>query len=904
MTYPGHFPHGQQPGFTNQQQQQTPNSWSNPQQQNQEFQLQPQYQHAVYPTTNHAYPHQHIQNHNGYLQQQPQQQVQAQQQFQFHAYDPSFDQRPAPQNHMMQRPMQHVQHAQNHYIQPSPQQQNLDWQPMPPPMPVPSPSSSYHAHQPQHLPQLQPHQQQQQQHNFQHQQQHQQRVNTPNVAHSPQIQQQHQPQQPQQHANSPRIPPHAMVNNVHRNSVGGARPDHTNRVSASPHLASQVLTRSPSVSSTRSPAPTPALIPHHHDTNSLLICVAEDLFSKAQEGQNEISASVDEQRLYEYQKMVATGLGCLEVVLKSNKLAPRLEALVRLRYASILCAETNNVMEAETALTKGITLCDRNRFADLKYSMHFLLVKLLFSQHKDKAALIAVDARIRDAEALKHIPWVYAFRFLKASFYLQSYNPTEAHALENLKAIATIASQRGESAVFTVASLLEAMSHLRSMRDEAIVRIQACIAQASKYQLDESTRIMQLDVLALVLDLACSLQQKAPQMISQKMKALQARLDESLSNKDWGFQDRRLIIPIYKQNPSQRIISDDTKSILQLGSDGDACDYVIMSFWTKLEAFALTYIYSGLAMTYQQPYSDKGPLRHWDEALKYLQNNRTKMKGASHCLEDAIDNVNWEKETQCYLRILKGLRFATSTNWVEVKKCIKSIDAMIDTDFGDTVLLYSKYLKGVYYQGTGDLEAAIAAYSDPSLSLDNDRRHKAPAESDVALLTSLNLIWIMQHPNHRDNQATQDLLEQLHPLCADHPNLEIRTAYNLVLAAVQTNPPIPMTSVKLHISMALNNAKILGDVQTLSIALNLMRAKLFQSIVGEQALKSAKAASTQAHRSGNKLWMSVADGMLSQSYEVQGQLSEAKAVWYTAIQDSNQAFSTTGELRELPNFGL
>lgn len=69
--------------------------------------------------------------------------------------------------------------------------------------------------------------------------------------------------------------------------------------------------------------------------------------------------NVDAQSLHEYQKLVATGLGCLEVVLDSPKLAPRLEAQVRFRYASILCEETNNVMEAETALTKGITLCER-----------------------------------------------------------------------------------------------------------------------------------------------------------------------------------------------------------------------------------------------------------------------------------------------------------------------------------------------------------------------------------------------------------------------------------------------------------------------------------------------------------------------------------------------------------------
>jgi hypothetical protein len=101
------------------------------------------------------------------------------------------------------------------------------------------------------------------------------------------------------------------------------------------------------------------LIPHHQDTNSLLVCVAEEMFAKARKEVLRLADNLDPQGVQEYQKMVATGLGCLETVLGSNKLAPRLEAKLQLRYASILCEETNNIMEAETALTKGITLCEK-----------------------------------------------------------------------------------------------------------------------------------------------------------------------------------------------------------------------------------------------------------------------------------------------------------------------------------------------------------------------------------------------------------------------------------------------------------------------------------------------------------------------------------------------------------------
>ncbi|KAI0884493.1 cohesin loading factor-domain-containing protein [Annulohypoxylon maeteangense] len=904
MTYRGSMPHGHGSGFNGQQNQYPQpvnnvnngyDAWGNPQ-----YQL---YQTNVFMPIQYSHPqsqHQPQPQHQPQRPPQPQshhqhqhdthQQIHSPQNanHQFQSYDPSFDQRPLqplqplPQNgvnapgqmvHGMQQTVQQTPH-QHQYVQ------QADWQPMPPPMPMPSPSYQQPPSQiptpvtPQAISQPPP-QYQYQHHQYQQQQQ----------------QPQHHPQQQHQrsmHQNivsspvpvqSPQLPPQftPTLNNRHANP--SARMDHTNRISASPRLGTHSVARSPSVSSARSPAPTPGLVPHHADTNSLLICLAEEFFTKARKESIPMVDNVDAQCLHEYQKLVATGLGCLEVVLDSPKLAPRLEAQVRFRYASILCEETNNVMEAETALTKGITLCERNRFADLKYAMHFLQVKLLFAQQKVKAAMIAVDGRIRDAEVMKHYHWVYAFRFLKTSIYLQSANPAETHALENLKAIATLANHNNDRAIFVAASLLEGLSLLKTMKDDAIVRIQACIASAMKYQLEDSFHIPQLHILALMLDLACSLHQKSVQVISQKSKCLQDHIDASMNDKSWSPIDAELLLPIRKGNPL--VISRDTSAVLRPGQDNSPYDYLAMSFWTKLEAFTVTYTYSGLALLYQTPPG-------------------IRLQGLPNSLTDAITRLDWQKEWMCYLYILQGLHLATHTRWSEVKQCVTHLESMVKPPLEGIVVLYSTYLAGVYHQGTGDLKTASMIYGNEIFSLDDDNVRngsRKTAEMEVSLLATFNRIWIMQHPDYRDDRLTLDLLEQLRPLCADHPNLEIRTAYNLVLAAVQTNPPIPMTAVKMHISTALSNAQSLGNVQTLSIALNVMRAKLFQDIVGDQALKSAKAASNQAKRSGNTLWMSVADGMLAQSFDVQGQSLDAQKAWEDATQYAQQAFDGMGNER-------
>lgn len=888
------MPHGHGSGFNGQTQYpQAVNNgsydaWGNPQ-------FQQPYQNAVF--THIPYPNQHPNAHN------PQQQrvhhPPQNANYQFQSYDPSFDQRPhqpLPPNgvnapgqmvHAMQQPAQQTPHQHQYVQQPN-------WQHMPPPMPMPSPS--YQTSLPHIPPQITPQTMSQQQPQYQYQ---------PQPQHQNMHQQHHQAQAQHQRpipqntnspvtVQSPQLPPQFMPNpnsNNNRHVSANARMEHANTISASPRLSTHAVTRSPSVSSARSPAPTPGLLPHHADTNSLLICLAEEFFSKARKESVSMVESIDAQNLHEYQKLVATGLGCLEVVLDSPKLAPRLEAKVRFRYASILCEETNNVMEAETALTKGITLCERNRFTDLKYAMHFLQIKLLFSQQKVKAAMIALDSHIRDAEVMKHYHWVYAFRFLKTSMYLQSPNPSETHALENLKAIANLASQRNDRAIFVLASLLEGLSLLKTMKDDSIVRIQACIAQALKYQFEDSVRIPQLDILALMLDLACSLQQKSVQVIMQKLRSLQDQIDACMSDKSWHPIETELLLPIQKSNT--QVISYDTSAVLRPGADNDPHDYLAMSFWSKLEAYTVTYTYSGLALLYQTPRNDRRIFKLWEEALSQLQKAGIKLRGLPNSLADAITRSDWQKEWMCYLYILQGLHFATHTRWAEVKNCVAQLENMVKPPLEGVVVLYSTYLAGVYHQGTGDLKTASSIFRNRMFSLDGGSEkngNRKSTELEVSLLATFNRLWIMQHPDYRDDRLTLELLEQLRPLCADHPNMEIRTAYNLVLAAVQTNPPIPMTAVKMHISTALNNAQSLGNVQTLSIALNLMRAKLFQSIVGDQALKSARAASNQAKRSGNTLWMSVADGMLAQSFDVQGQSLDAQKAWEDATQYARQAF--------------
>lgn len=128
----------------------------------------------------------------------------------------------------------------------------------------------------------------------------------------------------------------------------------TQPIDAPPYVAAPLPNTSVQTLSALHQPPEPPV-----DYPMLLVSLAEEFFDAAHNIGPSVALSMEERSIEEYQKLIATGLGCLETVLKKFRLAPRLEAKVRLRYAGILHEETDNYMEAEMALSKGVALCER-----------------------------------------------------------------------------------------------------------------------------------------------------------------------------------------------------------------------------------------------------------------------------------------------------------------------------------------------------------------------------------------------------------------------------------------------------------------------------------------------------------------------------------------------------------------
>jgi hypothetical protein len=183
----------------------------------------------------------------------------------------------------------------------------------------------------------------------------------------------------------------------------------------------------------------------------------------------------------------------------------------------------------------------------------------------------------------KHPHWVYAFRLLKTSFYMELGQTADASALENIRSIQVTANSRGDNALSVFASILEGLTLLKASKDGNLEKVQACIAQVAKFQHDDSVAIMQLDILTLLLDLVSSINHAGLELTLQKLKLVQDRMDAC---SDWHSVKSDFLIPVKKQPSTGHTISSDTAGIIRSG-EGAPVDFLVMSFMTRMELASL-----------------------------------------------------------------------------------------------------------------------------------------------------------------------------------------------------------------------------------------------------------------------------------------------------------------------------
>ncbi|KAK8160399.1 cohesin loading factor [Phyllosticta citrichinensis] len=739
-----------------------------------------------------------------------------------------------------------------------------------PPVPIPGTPGAYLAAQ-------------HQQHQHQHQHQHQYRQAHPMV-----VIPQRQPSNVHPHPHPHPQPP--VPHNTYQQFGGPPMPAQyaspqppLQRAPSRPSYPQSSSPHRPQTSSTPAPRPSQMVSvqipsskpPQQTDYAQLLLSLADEYIRAAHKIGPIVPLSKREKDEARYYALMARGLACLEAVLKKFRLAPRLEGKLILKFASLLHEETDNDDTAQEFLSKGITLCERNRMLDMKYSMQHLLARSLFKTNH-VAAMKSIDTVLQHAEMYQHKVWIYAFRFLRASLCLKTGLRGDLIAAQHsLRAIVTWAESQGDRAIYVTALAMEATVHLRIMAPDSVEQAQRAIASARSLQLQSTEEELGFMVPYLdLMDLLCHLQTSKASAAGAKMSSLQAILDNLIQRKDLE-ENESFSILIHQSQFGP--LTAMTGGIFQRGDDGRA--RLTVSWMRRRDLCALGYYLSATTFQLHSPTADRLQ-RFLGEGLRMSQEHLRIPDTSLVSLPSAAERIAWHRILSWYMRVQQAFVACNKCEWQNARAIFSSLQKEVrqaPKAAQKPMSRFSTYLGAMIAQATGDLNTALSAYRVLYTNVPTEYS----SQTDISTLSAVNALLILRTPTHPAHADAFALLRTIEAKAEAHPSDSIRAAVYLLKAITQQgrldSAAPSVVSMKQNLQHALQASKHGGNDQLLAICITVLAATFFKDIVSAQADKGAKNSRQLAVRAGNPLWVVVATGLVANTAEKNGNVEQAAA---------------------------
>ena len=571
-------------------------------------------------------------------------------------------------------------------------------------------------------------------------------------------------------------------------------------------------------------------------------------------------------------RLIALALGCLEAILKQMKLPPSDEAEIRLRYAVVLHEHTYNLMEAEETLGQGITLCERHKMFDVKYNMQYLLCQVLY-QRNPRASFALLENSIRVVEAYQHVPWVYAFRFLRVYLSLQCKSPPEVRtAMNHLKRISETAQKHADKAIVTIASIMEALLCLQlRAADERKEQAQRALAVAKGHQLDPSIQaIPSLMALMHVVDLGCALQAVNVPLALQTLGSVQSVLQHQSEN--WR-RDGYFNLPVNAPAMLNRGASNGP-----IRTHNDGTQTLVFRWLPKDLAYALGFHLTGISTAHANIEKKLGPEHCLVEGIQVLEKYRVPASIVGRSPSFVLEEQRWHRLSTCHMRINLLFLLCARTAWVDAQHHLVKLvheSKKFQSDESADINVLSIYLQGLLHQGTGSLDKAFECFRHQTLKVPAPNQSSQVSQFclELSILAALNTILLIRFPDHPMHHLQSVLFESIEPYCSLTSNKSLFAAYSIAQA---TSPSaVRISDTKDFLKSALTAAKVSANNSLKCVALTVMNQRFYTGILGPQSILSARASQSLAIKSGDNLWTSVCAGFLANTYEVLGQTQEA-----------------------------
>lgn len=626
-------------------------------------------------------------------------------------------------------------------------------------------------------------------------------------------------------------------------------------------------TSSHQLTPTKHAQPPPRALPA--DLSVMLLSAADEYIAAARGMGALVARDRREADIQQYYTLMATGMGCMDTVLRDFSLTPRDEAKLRLRYASLLVEETDNTAEIDDVLSKQISLCSRCRLQDLKYASLHLQARYQFKTNH-RAALKALDKPITETETFQQIAWVYAFRFLRVSLALQVPGKIEANpALAQLHAISAHAEKRGDRAIYVACSALEAMVHLRSSAADRLEQAQRAVAAARSHQLQLSAKqIGSFGTLIDVIDVACNIQQGQPD--STKSNAL---IEGMMNDQVDSFRSDSGVFTVLIERSFGGSLTFDTGGIFRKNSDGK--DELVFAWLPKEDLKTLCFHLVAL----DHHVHEKG-LAYVKEAHQRNKSLQRRQMSHNASLPTIVVQMDWVKMLDWYSMLTIGLLAASREEQPLANEALTILSKRVSKSPYENRDVYTNtlaFLSAIIDQQNGSLESALHKYSSDAVALP-EKGPSVGAKTDLAILMALNKMLIIRDPAHAQHGEASALVLQLQSFCENHPNQYIRMAYRLVHAISSTGNSINRQKTLMQQASTRSN-ELLRHTQNrefVIMALCYFTVSFFADQVGEKSIQAIRATRQNAKFSRKPLWQAVAYGMCMSTYQRNGLIPEAQ----------------------------
>ena len=188
----------------------------------------------------------------------------------------------------------------------------------------------------------------------------------------------------------------------------------------------------------------------------------------------------------------------------------------------------------------------------------------------------------------------------------------------HFRAIVDLATRRRDYTIAALASINEAMIHLRrSSNTESIEQAQRAVAAARSSQLNPAAHeVPQLIAMINFADITCTLQRNDSAEGTDKMKSMQEFLDSHIKDKRWS-EDGMCTVPVSRETARSLPGSGLASGVIRFDGNENLC--LVLSWLPRAAVYAVAYILSGSVIAHRTALDGKKSEQYLEQAVKIIE---------------------------------------------------------------------------------------------------------------------------------------------------------------------------------------------------------------------------------------------------------------------------------------------